>query len=299
MNWDDLRYFLAVAREGQMLGASRRLGVSQALLSRHLARLEEDVGARLFDRSTRGCTLTDAGSDLLQTAERIEAELLSGTSNLERAGAVSGTLRIGAPDGFGSAFLAPRLGKLRQRHPDLRLQLVPVARTISLSEREADVAIMIGRPAKGRLRVRKLTEYTLGLYAAQSYIDRHGRPRSKDELRAHPLVGYVDDLIYSSDLTYTRDILRDWKSDIEIATAVGQFHAVRAGSGIGVLHDFMAHKDNDLVPLLPEISIRREYWLVWHENLQGSPRLQAFNDWIDAEVRRDRTIFIRQSQPGT
>ena len=299
MNWDDLRYFLAVAREGQMLGASRRLGVSQALLSRHLARLEEAVGTRLFDRSTRGSALTEAGSDLLQTAERIEAEVLSGTSNLERTGTVSGALRIGAPDGFGSAFLAPRLRRLRQTHPDLRLQLVPVARSISLSEREADVAIMIGRPAKGRLRVRKLTEYTLGLYAARSYLDRRGIPGSRDELRAHALVGYVDDLIYSSDLTYTRDILRDWKSDIEIATAVGQFAAVRAGSGIGVLHDFMACGDDDLVPLLPEISIRREYWLVWHENLQGSPRLKAFNDWIDAEVRRDRAIFTRRDQPGT
>lgn len=293
MNWDDLKYFLAVAREGQMLGAGRRLGVSQALLSRHIARLEEAVGTRLLDRTTRGCTTTAAGADLLRTAERIEAELLSGTSNLEAAGEVSGTLRVGAPDGLGGAYIAPRLGRLQQAHPGLRLQLVPLARSFSLSEREADVAIMVGRPAKGRLLVRKLTDYTLGLYASRSYVDAHGSPGSKASLAQHSLIGYVDDLIYSEDLNYAREIYRDWKSDMEIATAVGQFEAVRAGCGIGVIHDFMAGSDERLVCVLPDISIKREYWLVWHENLQNSPRVKAFVDWIDAEVRCERNLLVR------
>ena len=291
MNWDDLRYFLAVAREGQMLGAARRLGVSQALLSRHLASLEEAVGTRLLDRSTRGCSLTDAGAELLRSAERVEAEVLSGTAGLNEANAVSGTLRIGAPDGFGSAYLAPRLGRLRQSFPDLRLQLVPVARTLSLSEREADVAIMVGRPAKGRLRVRKLTGYSLGLFASRGYVERAGNPGSLTELTSHDLVGYVEDLIYSADLNYARDVLREWRSDLEVSTAVGQFEAVAAGGGIGVLHDFMAVADARLVRVLPEIAIHREYWLVWHENLQGSPRLKAFNDWLDEEVRSDKRLF--------
>ncbi|MGB7432519.1 MAG: LysR family transcriptional regulator, partial [Ahrensia sp.] len=172
MNWDDLRYFLAVAREGQMLSAAARLGVSQARLSRHVASLEQAVGARLFDRTPRGSTLTEDGVALFATAERIEAEIFTSTARMRDRGEVAGTIRIGAPDGFGSAFLAPRLGKFRAAYPDLRIQLVPVPRSFSLSEREADLAIMVGRPDKGRLRVRKLIDYSLGLYASADYLAR-------------------------------------------------------------------------------------------------------------------------------
>lgn len=189
MNWDDLRYFLAVAREGQMLGAAARLGVSQARLSRHVAALEESVGARLFDRTTRGSTLTRDGTALFATAERIEAEVLAGLAQTRGREEISGTVRIGAPDGFGGAFLAPRLGRFRDAYPDLRVQLVPVPRSFSLSEREADLAIMVGRPDKGRLRVRKLVDYTLGLYASSDYLARAGYPKTIDGLKSHTRIG--------------------------------------------------------------------------------------------------------------
>lgn len=205
MNWDDLRYFLAVAREGQMLGAAARLGVSQARLSRHIAALETSVAARLFDRTTRGSVLTPDGEALFETAERIEAELLSGLSTMQGEDEIAGTVRIGAPDGFGSAFLAPRLNRFRSAFPRLRIQLVPVPRSFSLSEREADIAIMVGRPDKGRLRVRKLVDYSLGLYAARSYLERAGTPDDINDLSAHTLVGYVEDLIYTPELNYAQE----------------------------------------------------------------------------------------------
>ncbi|MEO0763601.1 MAG: LysR family transcriptional regulator, partial [Pseudomonadota bacterium] len=190
MDWDDARYFLAVAREGQMLGAAQRLGVSQALISRRIASLEAVVGTRLLDRSTRGCVLTEDGRTLMAMAERVEAEMLGGLARLGRAGeAVSGTVRIGAPDGFGSAFLAPRLGRITAAHPALRIQLVPMPRSFSLSQREADIAVMVGRPEKGRLRVRRLTEYSLGLYASEAYLAAHGTPARPADLADHVLVG--------------------------------------------------------------------------------------------------------------
>ena len=293
MNWDDLRYFLAVAREGQMLGAAQRLGVSQALLSRHIAALEGAVGARLLDRTTRGSTLTPDGEALFASAERIEAEMLSGLAQLRGQEDIAGTIRIGAPDGFGSAFLAPHLGRFRDAYPDLRIQLVPVPRSFSLSEREADIAIMVGRPDKGRLRVRKLIDYTLGLYAARSYLDRAGRPDTIGDLKTHSLVGYVDDLIYTPELNYTGAFLRDWQSDIAISTAIGQFEAVRAGAGIGILHDFMAAGEPDLTCLFPELAVTRSYWIVWHENLRVARRVQAVADLLQTVVREDRALFAR------
>ncbi len=291
MNWDDLRYFLAVARNGQMLGAARRLGVSQALLSRHIAALEKNVGARLLDRTTKGCALTVDGQELFAMAERIEAEMLSGLSQVGAQEGIAGTVRIGTPDGFGSAFLAPRLGIFRERYPDLRVQLVPVPRSFSLSEREADVAIMVGRPQKGRLRVQKLVDYSLGLYASQSYLEAAGVPERTADLKSHTLVGYVEDLIYSVELNYTQEFLREWNSDIEISTAIGQFEAVKAGAGIGILHKFMADGVKDLVPLLGDKHIERSYWIVWHENLRVAQRVRAVVDQIDEIVRRERGVF--------
>lgn len=291
MNWDDLRYFLAVAREGQMLGAAGRLGVSQALLSRHIAALEDAVGARLFDRTTRGSILTPDGDALFATAERVEAEVLSGVADMQGREEVSGTVRIGAPDGFGSAFLAPRLGRFRAAYPDLRIQLVPVPRSFSLSEREADIAIMVGRPEKGRLRARKLIDYSLGLYAAHGYLERAGSPQSIEDLASHSLVGYVDDLIYTPELNYAREFTRDWRSDIEVSTAIGQFEAVCAGAGIGICHDFMTAGAAGLVRLFPDLSVIRSYWVVWHENLRVARRVQAVAELLDRIVRDERHLF--------
>lgn len=293
MNWDDARYFLAVARDGQMLGAARRLGVSQALLSRRIAALETAIGARLLDRTTRGCTLTEAGQTMFEAAEHAEGEMLSATSKLKASlTTVSGTVRIGAPDGFGSAFLAPRLKDLRAIYPELHLQLVPIPRSFSLSQREADLAVMVGQPQKGRLRAKRLTDYTLGLYASVEYLSRVGEPGSLEALRDHTLVGYVEDLIYTPELQYTGEFVRDWRSDIEVSTATGQLEVVRSGAGIGVLHDFIAVRYPELVPVLVRTTIRRSYWTVWHENMRAARRVEVVARFLETIVRENRDRFL-------
>ena len=152
MNWDDVRIFLAVARAGQILGAARRLELNHATVSRRVAALEEALGAKLFRRLTTGSELTPAGERFLDIAERMEADMIAARSEIAGEGEeVSGTVRIGAPDGFGVAFLAPRLGALTAQHRGLKIQLVPVPRSFSLSRREADIAITTERPAEGRL----------------------------------------------------------------------------------------------------------------------------------------------------
>ncbi len=294
MDWDDAKFFLAVAREGQMLGAARRLGTSQARLSRRIAALEAAVGARLLERTTKGSALTEDGRTFFETAERVEAEMLSGLARLQgRSGEIRGTIRIGAPDGFGSAFLAPRLGRLAALYPDLHVQLVPMPRSFSLSQREADLAVMVGRPDRGRLRVRRLTDYTLGCYATRDYLAARGRPARVEDLAAHDLVGYVEDLIPSAELAYATEISRDWRSRIEVSTAIGQVAAVRSGAGIGVLHDFMAADMPDLIPLLPDRTATRSYWMVWHENMRVARRVQAVAAFIENEVHVARAIFQR------
>ncbi|ORE95198.1 LysR family transcriptional regulator [Stappia sp. 22II-S9-Z10] len=293
MDWNDAKHFLAVAREGQVLAAARRLGLSQATLSRRVAALEKAVGARLFERSTRGATLTDAGRLFLGTAERVEAEMLTAMERLSAAEAApTGTVRIAAPDGFGSAYLAPRLGELAARNPALRVQIVPLTRSFSLSQREADVAVMVGRPTKGRLRARVLSDYTLGLYATPGYLAAHGTPAAVEDLAAHRLVGYVEDLIATPELNYAEEVWRDWVSAIEVSTAIGQREVVLSGAAIGLLHDFMVAGDARVVPVLTDRRPVRRYVAVWHENLAGSRRLAAVVDFLAAIMRRDRALFL-------
>lgn len=204
---------------------------------------------------------------------------------------VTGTVRIGAPDGFGSAFLAPRLDRFATAYPALRVQLVPVSRSFSLSEREADLAVMVGRPDRGRLRVRRLTAYTLGIYASEAYLERAGRPASADELDDHTLIGYVEDLLPTPELAYARELLGERRPRIEIATAIGQMEAVASGAGIGVLHDFMAAGRPELVRLFPDRSVTRAYWSVWHENMRAVRRVRAAVELLDALVHEERELF--------
>lgn len=292
MNWDDVRIFLAVARAGQILAASRRLALNHATLSRRLTALEEALGTRLFIRRTNGCELTAEGEGFLVSAERMETEMLAAQSRLGRTDtAIAGTVRIGAPDGFGVSFLAPRMGRLIERHPELKIQLVPVPRAFSLSSREADIAITLERPEQGRLVSAKLTDYTLGLYASRGYVAAHGAPGDAEALKAHRRIGYVEDLIFSPSLNFTGEVMRNWNAGFEISSATGQTEAVRSGAGIGILHNYIARQYPDLVRVMPETSIQRTYWTIFHESARDLARIRIVADFLHEIVREERGMW--------
>jgi DNA-binding transcriptional LysR family regulator len=291
MNWDDIRIFLGVARCGQILAAARRLGLNHATVARRITALETALGTRLFDRSTSGCFLTEAGSRFLESADRMEAEMMAARADLGgNSVELSGTVRIGAPDGFGVAYLAPRLAELTRTHPGLTVQLVPVPRSFSLSRREADIAVTIDRPEHGRLIAAKLVDYALGLYASKDYLDSKGVPETIADLGQHDLVGYVEDLVYSPALNYAAEITKTWPSRFEVASALGQTEAVRAGAGIGILHAFIARTDRTLVPVLPEVRLNRSYWTVQHESTKPLRHVAAVLDFVRKTVARDRAM---------
>ncbi|OJJ11644.1 LysR family transcriptional regulator [Roseibium sp.] len=292
MNWDDIRIFLGVARTGQILAAAKRLGLNHATVARRLTALEDSLGTRLFDRSTSGCVLTDAGSRFFDRAETMEAAALQAEADLgDDTPEISGTVRIGAPDGFGVAYLAPRLGLLTRQHPGLTVQLVPVSRSFSLSRREADIAVTIERPETGRLIAGKLVDYALGLYASRSYLSERDFPESPGDLSAHNLIGYVEDLLYSASLNYGTEFFKGWTARFEIASALGQTEAVKAGAGIGILHDFIARADPSLVPVLPDMKLKRAYWMVTHESSRPLRHVAAVQDFLREQVARDKAMF--------
>ena len=281
MNWDDIRIFLAVARAGQLLGASKRLGLNHATVGRRLTVLESNLRTRLVERHTNGCVLTSAGVEFLERAERMEQEMTSARAAIHKDDEeIAGTVRIGASDGFGSVFLAPRLRPLLDKYPQLKIELVPVPQSFSLSRREADIAITIGQPEHGRVVVRKLVDYSLSLFASKQYLEQHGSPKTIDDLGHHRLVGYVDDLIFSPNLHYKTEFSKTWTSQFECTTTVGQMEAVSAGLGIGILHDFLVQPHHQLTRILRKQSITRSYWLVFHESARHIRRVKIVSDFI-------------------
>jgi len=292
MNWDDVRIFLAVARAGQILGAAKRLELNHATVSRRIAAPEEALKAKLFRRLTTGSELTPAGDRFYAVAERMEADMIAARAEIADEGEdITGTVRIGAPDGFGVTFLAPRLGELTTQHQQLKIQLVPVPRSFSLSRREADIAITVERPTEGRLVAAKLVDYTLGLYASKAYAEAHGLPAERGELARHRLIGYVPDLVINPTLDYAAEFSPAWDAGFAISSALGQVEAVRSGAGIGILHSYIARAAADLVPVSAIPAIRRSYWLVYHESVRQVRRIQAAASFIAKSVERERELF--------
>jgi DNA-binding transcriptional LysR family regulator len=221
----------------------------------------------------------------------MEASALRASQIAQREDAVSGTVRIGSPDGFGTGFLVSHIAELTQRHPLLNVELVPVPRSFSLSKREADIAITLERPAEGRLVARKLIDYKLGLYASRRYLDAKGMPKSLDDLASHVLVGYVEDLLFSKSLDYASDFWPAWKTQVAVSSAIGQTEAVRSGAGIGILHCFIARGFADLIPVLELHSLTRTYWAAVHQDLREVRRIRVVSDFLVEIVRNRASLF--------
>ena len=292
-DWDDLRYFLAVARAGRLTAAARRLGADHTTVSRRLASLEAALQAKLFERKPQGYSLTEQGERLLEKAETMESQAMAVSAEVGGSDlALAGTVRVGAPDGFGTYFLAPELGRLAEQHPNLTLQLVALPRIFSLSKREADIAVTLEQPTEGRLVSRKLTDYRLRLYASRDYLDRHGNVSDPSGLAGRLFVTYVRDLVYSPVLDYFGSLERYGPRRYEVASVVAQLEAVRAGIGIGILHDYAARLHPELHLVLPAISFVRTYWLVTHAEVRTLQRIAVVHDYITERVRAQRGIFV-------
>ena len=295
MDWDQARIFLSVARSGQLLAAARHLHLDHATVSRRVNALEAALRVKLFERRTTGAVLTSAGEQFLQHAERMESAMLAAQAELAGTDiAVSGTVRIGAPDGFGAFFLSAHMGSLMQRHPDLLIQLAPLPRTFSLAKREADLAVTIDRPEHGRLTVRKLSDYSLSLYASADFVAHHGTPESPGDLAAIRVVTYIGDLLFSRQLNFFDDLALPSRARFECASVAGQVEAIKAGVGVGFVHDYVGINHSDLVRIVPECKIMRSYWLTVHDDIKDLARVRAVADWIFETVTAASAAMVRR-----
>lgn len=259
-------------------------------MARRLSALEADFGARLVERSTRGVVLTAQGAALALHVERMEAEALAATEELSQVGlGLSGVVRLATPEAFGAHVVAPAAARLHHLHPNLQIELVPAARTVNLSRREADIAIGLSRPEHGRLVSRKLADYRLGLYASHQYLAEAGEPRTLEELRRRPLVWYIDELIDVPELRYLDQVAQDARTAFRSTSIAAQHTAVATGLGLGVLHALAADRDERLKRVLPEtVNLVRSYWLTVHADGQRIARIRAVIDFLQNVVAEQR-----------
>ncbi|MGJ8546767.1 MAG: LysR family transcriptional regulator [Sulfitobacter sp.] len=285
-NWDDLRLFLAVAREQSLSAAGKLLRLDPATLGRRMTRLEENMQTALFVKSPQGYALTEAGAQLLERAELAEQAMRAATAGLAPPSEhLTGQIRIGAPDGCANYVLPQVCAGLAAQHPGLELQIVALPRVFNLSRREADLAIGVSAPTAGRLMVQKITDYHLHLAAADSYLAAHGPITHVEDLRRHQVVGYIPDMIFDRELDYLADLSVPRVALASNSVAV-QIRMIAEGAGVGVAHDFSLPAHPDVRRVLPEqLSLTRAFYLIRHLDDKKNARLTRLAEKIAAGVR--------------
>ncbi|MCY1269045.1 MULTISPECIES: LysR family transcriptional regulator [Pseudomonas] len=297
-DWNDLRFFLELQRSGRLLTAARRLNTTHATVARHIEAIEKSLGTALFVQHAQGYEMTPAGEALLKHAEAMENVALLAQEEITQSTAPLGKIRVGVTEGLGIMFLASRMNGLFERYPGLEVELVAVPRFVSILNREAEISIHLERPAADMLVTRKLTDYRLALYASQDYLDRSPPLRSREDLGRHAWIGYVDDLLFSQELMFLNSFCRNPRVVFHSTSVIAQQQAARSGLGIAVLPCYMASADPGLVPLLPDESIQRSYWISTRRELHKSVRLRVLWDYVVQMCEREQGLLLGPASYG-
>lgn len=290
---DDLRYLLALARSGRRRSAAMDLGVDHTTVTRRIRALEKALGVRLLQRSADGWALTDIGRSVAEKARLIEeavqeaADIVLGLSE----NPLRGTVRVTAPDGFGSLFVAPALARLRIDHPQLVVELLTATRQLNLHQAGFDIAIAVGTAVSSRLISEQITQYALYLYGSEDYLREHGEPLSLEALKAHPLIFFVDSLLQVGDLDLSRH-MPGVTAKFMSTNIFAHVAATRAGGGIGLLPAFMADGHHDLRRILSPFEVRLTFSLATRRESLASPVVQAVRNAIHNEVERRRDQLL-------
>ena len=289
LDWNDLRYFIAVAREGSTLGAGRAIRVSQTTVARRIAALELSLGFPVFEKRQAGYALTPAGEQLLERARQVEAAAMAFS---EAAAAekrdTSGTVRITTQDIFAVTLLAPMLRELHERHPEIMIELDDSQDFRDLGEGEADIAL---RSAIGELGAgvvgRRLGDDNWTLYCSHDYAAQHGVPRTAADLRRHAFIGGGGPKLWRAYSAWLHDLNLDDRVIMHHASAMGMMSAIRSGLGIAVLPCIVADADADLIQCVPPRGDHgRTMWLVTHERLRKTPRVRVVIDFLYERLSR-------------
>lgn len=295
LNWDDLRFFLEVVRAGTASAAAKRLDVDYTTVARRIRALEEAMGALLFDKSrSTGFTLTQDGQQLVSHAETMEGAMQAACEQVSGTGsALSGLVRIGCTEAFGTYFVIPEMVAFQDRYPNIAIDVLPVPHFVSLSRREADIAITLERPARGPYVCSKLCDYKLSLYATPAYLAAHAAIEKREDLQGHRFINYVQDLAFSAQLLYLDEMVPGATSSLRSTSVIAQYHAALQGRALAILPCFVAADDPRLVAVLPdELSVVRQFWMSYSEDLRRLKRVTGVAAYLAERARANETFLL-------
>lgn len=289
LDWNDLRFFIAVARNGSTLAAARALRVSQTTVARRIAALEQAIGFPLFEKRQAGYTLTPAGQDLLEKAEQVET---SASAFADAASArtrdLTGIVRITSEEIYALSLISPLLRDLHEQHPEIMVELDTTSNLRDLGEGEADIALRSSsqhQPAGLVGRRLGIDDWTL--YCSRDYADRHGRPTSIKELKRHAIVGGGGEKLWRHYQAWLHSMDLEDRVAMHHASSTGLLAAVRSGFGVAVLPCVVGDADHDLIRCIPPRDGHgRVLWLLTHERLRHTPRVRAVIDFLYERLSR-------------
>lgn len=292
MDWDKLRIFHAVAEAGSFTHAGEVLNLSQSAVSRQISSLEESLNVALFHRHARGLILTEQGELLYRTAHEVFSKLAMAEAQLaESKDRPKGQLKVTATQAFGSSWLTPVLLEFIDLYPDVDVDLVLEDRELDLSMREADVAIRMAPPRQPELIQRHLMTVHLNIYAAPSYLKRHGIPKVPEDIDQHRVIVYGNDMrppVEDIDWLLRAGTRKDKprRPILRVNSVYAILRAVQSGLGLASLPEFMVTEGGaSLVRVLPELQGPRiDAYFVYPEELRNSKRIQVFRDFLLRKV---------------
>lgn len=291
-DWDDLRYFLAVARVGTVSGAARRLGVDHATVIRRIDALERALTTTLFERNLRGYDLTRSGIKLLESANRIDSEATKVEAEVGSANDVAGTIRVSSLEGFANFFLAGHLPRFARANPRLRIELLTIQQIIALSRREADIAITVNPPEHPSFERSELVTYRLFIYGSRNYLAGAPSIASRTDLTGHPFTGYIDDLIFTRGLDYLDEILPGLRPSLRSSSIHAQMEFACGDHGLCVLPSFVARTRPELRPVLKDqVMLERRYWLVQPARSETTMAVHTAAQFIRQTVAASQSQF--------
>ncbi len=291
MDWDKLRVFHAVAEAGSFTHAGESLNLSQSAVSRQISALEENLGVPLFHRHARGLILTEQGELLHRTARDVFAKLSMTEAMLtESRETPKGPLKVTTTVAFGSIWLAPRIQEFLSIYPDIQLTLLMDDNELDLGMREADIAIRMNTPRQPDLIQRHLMAVHFHLYAHQSYIQKHGMPKTVEDLLNHEIIAYPPDVRAPvPNVNWLLDLadgaLLTHRPALQVNNIYAIYRAVESGLGIASLPDFLVETSQDFVRVLPDVTGPKvDAYFVYAEELRHSKRIAVFREFLVRKV---------------
>ena len=292
-DWDDLRFFLAVARHHSTLAAGRALKVNQSTVQRRLTELERRIGRPLVKRHPTGYRLTELGREMVAHAERVEQAVLGFEQHLDASKREAvGIIRVTCPEPLVYRITqSGLLDRFHARHPGLRVEFVMSDKYLDLAKGDADVALRSG-DTDGDLVGRKIADSIWAVYASRRYIERHGKPERIEDLEQHALVGFDETMAKHRAAKWLGQVAPNGKFVARNNSVLGLLYAVKSGVGVGPLPTAIADAEEDLVRVLGPIPELARIWrLLTPPELRRTPRVSAFFDFITEEIEALRPIL--------